>query len=291
MKKCNVHRIVAIVSGLCLVLVLAAVLVPVFFFDQFRIGGESMNPTLERGDHILVDKMLMGARIYKRYDFSNPELDCFRMPGIRGIRTGDIAVFNFPYGREWGKIGFRINYVYAKRCIGCPGDTVWIEDGFYRNSNTPGMVIGSKKMQGMLASTPDTVLLSNPSVRNIPYARVQGWTIRDFGPMYIPGAGDRIPLNAETVKFYGAQIEYETGCRPDAIDGRVLIGGQPYEEYEFRTDWYFFGGDNVLNSKDSRYVGLVPEDYIVGVADRILFSRNPYTGKFDWGRFMKKIKD
>lgn len=65
MKKCNVHRIVAIVSCLCLMLVLAAVLVPVFFFDQFRIGGESMNPTLERGDHILVDKMLMGAMIWK----------------------------------------------------------------------------------------------------------------------------------------------------------------------------------------------------------------------------------
>ena len=32
--------------------------------------------------------------------------------------------------------------------------------------------------------------------------------------------------------------------------------------------WYFLGGDNVLNSRDSRYFGLVPEDYIVGIVIR-----------------------
>ena len=60
-----IHKVVAVFVYICLLTVLSAVLVPVFFFDQFRIGGESMNPTLERGDHILVDKMLMGAMIWK----------------------------------------------------------------------------------------------------------------------------------------------------------------------------------------------------------------------------------
>jgi signal peptidase I len=37
------------------------------------------------------------------------------------------------------------------------------------------------------------------------------------------------------------------------------------KNYEFKTDWYFFAGDNVLNSRDSRYFGLVPEEYIIGI--------------------------
>ncbi len=60
-----IHKVVAVFVYIFLLTVLAAALAPVFFFDQFRIGGESMNPTLERGDHILVNKMLMGARIWK----------------------------------------------------------------------------------------------------------------------------------------------------------------------------------------------------------------------------------
>ena len=50
-------------------------------------------------------------------------------------------------------------------------------------------------------------------------------------------------------------------------------------------NWYFLGGDNVLNSKDSRYTGLVPEEYIVGIATRIMFSDGGKNGR----KFMKKI--
>lgn len=53
---------------------------------------------------------------------------------------------------------------------------------------------------------------------------------------------------------YRKMIHYETGEWPS-----------PEGRYEFKSNWYFFGGDNVLNSRDSRYFGLVPEDYIIGV--------------------------
>ena len=109
-------------------------------------------------DHVLVSKLLIGARIYTKYDFSDPVMESFRMPGLRRVRPGDVAVFNYPYGRDGDRIEFRINYVYAKRCIGCPGDTVRIVDGYYRNSRLPGTLIGSASMQGALSGTPDEVL-------------------------------------------------------------------------------------------------------------------------------------
>ncbi|MDO4843428.1 MAG: S26 family signal peptidase [Bacteroidales bacterium] len=47
--------------------------------------------------------------------------------------------------------------------------------------------------------------------------------------------------------------------------GRVSLDGKVLGEYTFKHNWYFLGGDNVLNSRDSRYFGLVPEEYIVGI--------------------------
>lgn len=49
-------------------------------------------------------------------------------------------------------------------------------------------------------------------------------------------------------------------------------------------------GDNLDNSKDSRYWGLVPEVYIVGVATKIWKSVDKTTGKMRWNRIMKNIE-
>lgn len=46
-------------------------------------------------------------------------------------------------------------------------------------------------------------------------------------------------------------------------------------------------GDQVEGSQDSRYWGLLPEEYIVGKAWIIRESTDPYTGKFKWDRFKK----
>ena len=100
MKKKTIFEILNVTSWTVLSLAALAVVLPVFVCDQFRIGGESMCPTLETGDHILVNKLLMGARIYTKYDFSGPDMECFRMPGFRNIRPGDVAVFNYPRGRD-----------------------------------------------------------------------------------------------------------------------------------------------------------------------------------------------
>ena len=49
-------------------------------------------------------------------------------------------------------------------------------------------------------------------------------------------------------------------------------------------------GDKGENSQDSRYWGLLPEEYIVGKATRIWYSEDEFTGKPRWDRIMKKIK-
>jgi signal peptidase I len=46
----------------------------------------------------------------------------------------------------------------------------------------------------------------------------------------------------------------------------------------------------VLYSQDSRYWGLLPEEYIVGRAIRIWKSVDKDTDEFRWERWMKKIE-
>lgn len=49
-------------------------------------------------------------------------------------------------------------------------------------------------------------------------------------------------------------------------------------------------GDKGINSQDSRYWGLLPEEYIVEKAWIIWKSLNPDTGRFRWERFLKVVR-
>ena len=87
----------------------------VFVCDKFRIPTSSMYPTLQEGDQVLVNKSLMGARIYTDFHFAPDgiELQSFRTKGLRSPQYNDIAVFNLPHHQ--GKLNFVINHVYCKR--------------------------------------------------------------------------------------------------------------------------------------------------------------------------------
>ena len=157
-------------------------LLRIFVCDQFVVPSDSMTPTLIVGDRILVDKLIAGARIYKKFEFGKDiPLRSFRMPGIRKVRVNDVVVFNAPRGYDRNRIEFRINYVYSKRCIGTPGDSVSVRDSYFCNNRYPHP-IGNLEQQRRLAETPDS-LIHSKVLRAMPYDdRRFGWTIKNFGP-------------------------------------------------------------------------------------------------------------
>ena len=260
----------------------------IFLADQFITPTESMMPTLLPGDRIIVDKTIMGARIYSDFNFdrNGMELKSWRTRGRRDVRPNDIVVFNFPH--HDGKINFVINNVYAKRCIGTPGDSVSVIDGFFRNSNHPGQ-LGLQRAQEDFRNMPDSVF--PPDVfATLPWDGHLPWTIKDFGPLYLPRKGDYIRLTAKEGCLYRMILEWETEktITFDWEKGITLADGMVLESYEFKHGYYFFCGDNVSNSRDSRYWGLVPEEYIVGVVSRISYSVDKRTGKYRKNRILKK---
>jgi len=238
--------------------------------DRFVIRGMSMNPTFEQGQRVWVKKFWMGPRIYTRFDFNEGEpLRCVRLPGLRRLKAGDIAVFNSPEG--WGRfdtVTFQLNNVYAKRCLGAAGDTVGARNCHYYSSgvNPTGIPLN---LESILRASPDSELVRHGGFEAGYFAREhERWTIKDFGPIVVPAKGMAVQMDSTNVLHFAKVICYETGERPEWRDGRAWLEGEQITEYSFKKDWCFFVGDNILNSRDSRYLGFVPEEFVVGIVCR-----------------------
>lgn len=237
----------------------------IFIAERFKIPSESMIPTLKSGDKVWVNKLNFGARIYKSFNFEDhAPLKCFRMPGLRKIKPGDVICFNYPLGYDvWTEIEFKINYVYCKRVVGTPGDTIGIKDGITWNNNYEG-VLGSLKYQTMVQNTPDSILWANQMMMAMPFS-YPWWTIKNLGPLYIPEKGATVSLDQGGRSIYGPVIRYETGSWPS----------EEMDTYTFKNNYYFAFGDYSVDSKDSRYFGFIPEDFIIGIVAGKKVRNNP----------------
>ena len=174
---------------------------------------------------------------------------------------------------------------YIKRCIGLPGDTLSIQNGFFhvKGIQTPLGNFDSQKGISATNKFPDGIFNS------FPFDSLIGWNIKDFGPLYIPEKGDSITLDRTNYRLYKKLIEWEQQGELQYKDSTVFFKGNPINGYRFRKNYYFMAGDNGMNSQDSRYWGLLPEEYIVGKAWIIWKSVDTYTNKFRWDRFLKVI--
>ncbi|MFP6598862.1 MAG: signal peptidase I [Deltaproteobacteria bacterium] len=90
--------------------VLLALFIRGFVVQAFKIPSGSMLPTLEIGDHLLVNKFLYGIRV----PFWGKRLVSFAAP-----ERDDVVVFVYPQDRSKD---------FIKRVTGLPGETVELRD-------------------------------------------------------------------------------------------------------------------------------------------------------------------
>ncbi len=275
----------------CCMFVLVFLLVQTLFLSSFKIPSGSMEPTLEAGDYILVNKTVPGARLFNIFaSLRDEETTIRRAPGVRPLRRNDVVVFNYPYAHGNETIRMDIMVYYVKRCIGLPGDTLTIDQGYYR---IPGIRQDLGYMNGQKqARQAHTFFAAQAKAETLfPYDSLFHWNTQAFGPLYIPAKGDSLPLTREHVALYRKLITWECH-QPVRLDddGTAYIGDEPATGYRFTHNYYFMAGDNVQASLDSRYWGLVPEDYIVGKAWLIWKSIDPNTDDWRSNRFLKRIR-
>jgi signal peptidase I len=244
-----------------------------FVTDYFSIPSYSMFPTLSPGDKVFVNKLTMGARIYTSFNFSleGAELKSHRMKGLRKVECNDIVVFNFPHHN--GKINFVINNVYCKRVVGVPGDSVCTKNGYYQNNNYSG-ILGVEKMQRHFSETPDS-LIPKEVMNTFPFDYHTLCNTKNIQPVYVPRKGDVIKITPREAAYYKMMLEWELskGITWDWNKNAVYADDQPLSTHMFTHNYYFMAGDNVADSYDSRYWGLVPEEYIVGIVEYVYHGR------------------
>lgn len=136
--------------------VVAATIVHTYFMQPFIIPTSSLEKTLLVGDFLFVSKIHYGARIpitplalpmvhdtipiiKSRSYIKNWQLPYMRLPGFQKIKRNDIVVFNWPIDTVrafWDKSKIHVDKPidkksnYVKRCVGLPGDSLAIKDGY-----------------------------------------------------------------------------------------------------------------------------------------------------------------
>ncbi|WP_284166027.1 signal peptidase I [Frigidibacter sp. SD6-1] len=230
------------------------------FYQPFWIPSGSMKSTLLIGDFLFVNKMAYG---YSRY--SCP----FALCPISGRilagepERGDVVVFRHPTtGAD-----------FIKRLIGLPGDKIQVKGGV--------VYINGEAAPQEPAGTFDEIYARQGSQGN--------WPRCANGPV---GEGGL------------CQKERFIETLPNGVKHDVLnIGTGPGDDTAIFTvppGNYFFMGDNRDNSQDSRFptaaggVGMLPAEYLIGRADRIMFSSAGRSLFYFWtwrpDRFFKAVE-
>ncbi len=214
-------------------------------FQPFWIPSGSMKSTMLIGDFLFVNKYAYGyswasCPTIRGMDFCGFAKDWDGRVWEGDPKRGDIIVFKHPSSEA----------DFIKRLIGLPGDKIQVNDGVL---SINGVAV--------------------PRVANGVFSE----TFEPQGPMR------NRPRCGNGTVGEGAQCNKAlfTETLPEGKSFQTLdIGlgqGDNTPVFSVPAGQYFFMGDNRDNSTDSRYrqpngVGFVPASYLVGRADRVIFS-------------------
>ena len=272
-----------------IVIIVITIIMKVFLFATFLIPTPSMSPAIEPGDHIFVNKLLLGPRLHENFGFlKGKKTKMKRISGLSKVKRNDVLVFDFPYQTP-SKIKQGGNVYYVKRCVAIPGDTFYIENGIYKVKGI-NEGLGHIERQKELSEREEASFIKELRY-TFPHDTTHFyWTIKDFGPIYVPAKGDNIQIDSVSVILYKNLIEYESEKLVSVKNSDIYLGDSVINSYTFQQDYYFMSGDWIWDSVDSRYWGLLPDDLVVGKATIIWKSIDMNTKKYRWNRFFKTIK-
>ena len=95
-------------------------------------------------------------------------------------------------------------------------------------------------------------------------SKINNWNSDNFGPIYIPKAGQTVDLNLKSLPYYKIIITEYEGNKLKVVGNDIYVNDKIATKYTFAQNYYWMMGDNRNNSLDARYFGYTPENHIVG---------------------------
>ncbi|WP_369047572.1 signal peptidase I [Tenacibaculum sp. UWU-22] len=183
--------------------IIAATLVHTYIMQPYTIPTSSLEKTLLVGDYLFVSKFHYGARVpmtvfaapmvhdslpivkTKSY-LKRPQLPYMRLPSFQKIKRNDIVVFSWPadtLATMWGDHSGKFTYKpidkktnYVKRCVGIPGDSLSIKDGYVYINGKKTVLPDRAKPQWFFTVDTNGKHFSQEEIKryNIREGRIQG---------------------------------------------------------------------------------------------------------------------
>mgnify|MGYP000311451861 CR=1 FL=1 len=243
-------------------------LIRLFCIESYRISTDSMEEALHKGDYILVNKI----------------------PGKNKPVRGKVVLFTSPLSRDSADAP-----LFISRCIGMPGDTIRVSmDGYTINGHKIPRSPRSLCSYFITLSAKETFLETLEKL-DIPlrisgrkfrlYAQphgfrgisIEGGIARRINRHFIgeqmqeymlivPRKDRAYPLDAASLTACKEIIMRETDGKASFRDGKLYLDGRETNFFFFQQDYYWVLSDNTNEAVDSRHLGFIPADHIVGNA-------------------------
>jgi len=243
-----------LVWAICVVTIINGLLIA-----SFVVPTGSMEGTVLAGDFLFVNKFKYGPSTPQIIPFFNIPLPFYKFPGPYDPEKGDIIVFIYP-GKSTELESPEFTY-YLKRCVGAAGDSLSIIDN-------------SVYVNGVKENFPETGRKKDSSTEGANFPGGNSWTLHNYGPIYIPAAGDILKLTPENFRHYEMLIRRE-GHEIIALGDGYMIDDVRTDTYTVERDYCWAMGDNRDNSADSRSWGYVPYESVVGTPLMVYWSWLP----------------
>ncbi|MCP3893209.1 MAG: signal peptidase I [Bacteroides sp.] len=288
-----------------------------FAFTSCLIPSEGMENTLFRGEHILVNKWSYGLRLPFMSLFS------YHRWNNKRVSKNDVVVFNNPASTSQPVIDQR--KVFISRCIGIPGDTLFIDSLFsvVTSDNSPSPeqkklyhypYAKAHQLDSLLTAlsiTGNRLMGEQDSNYVRSFSRYEYYLLeqairgdnwlhpvelddeKELKPLIVPGKGKVVRVYPWNRTLLCNTLLLHEGKQAEIKNDTLFVNGRATQHCYFTKDYYWMVSNNSVNLSDSRLFGFVPQDHIIGKASFIWFSKETHTEPFKgyrWNRFFQPIQ-
>lgn len=253
-----------------------------FLFDVLRVNNYDMQGTYTYGDALLVQKSFYDLQPRDIVWLKYPLTDSVNMSTQFAQRLvampGDSLLIRDKIIHLNGKViedPAEVRHNYFIKMICAPDSAFLSQCGM----NEGGKVSDGFDYAYSLTREQALFLRTQPYVSAVelrmekkgtadedcfPYNGQYQWNADQYGPLYIPKAGDTLQLDTTNVKLYQLLIREHEKNQLVIKHDSIFINGSHCTRYAVRKNYYFVMGDNRDNAVDSRHWGFVPENMITG---------------------------